>query len=90
MIKCPFTANEYGAKSYCVESCAMWDENKDYCLIAAALAKYISSSDKRDNEIEDLKQQIKKMAFGFAPLFPEEEEQDWPGLQGGLSIIKNR
>lgn len=84
MIKCPFIANRSGTPSYCMDDgCAMWNKNKNCCLIAAALTKYISSDIEKDNEVENLKQQMKAVSLGFAPFFPG-EEKDWSGLQGGL------
>ena len=84
MIKCPFTANRNGTHSYCMEdSCAMWNKNKNCCLIAAALTKYISPDIEKENEIENLKRQMKAVSLGFAPFFLE-EEKDWSSLQGGL------
>lgn len=84
MIKCPFTANRNGPHTYCMEdSCAMWNKNKNCCLIAAALTKYISSDIEKDNEVENLKRQMNAVSLGFTPFFPR-EEKDWSGLQGGL------
>ena len=80
MIKCPFTANRNGTHSYCMEDgCVMWNENKNCCLIAAALTKYTE----KDNEVENLQKQMKAVSLGFTPFFPG-EEKDWSGLQGGL------
>ena len=84
MIKvCPFYSDPSNRR-YCLDSsCPMYYKEKDDCLIAAALKKYISEQEEHDAKINKLQNQMKAVSLGFAPFFPG-EEKDWSGLQGGL------
>ena len=62
---CPFLKNERCGSC----SCALYLASEDVCLLREALLKYLSDTEKKDKEIEDIKEQCKYAAFGFPVMF---------------------